>query len=329
MQRLGLCNAAALTLATVAPQAQAEELSLAYFMGPGHPMNAAVFTPFAEALAEASGGELTVQMYPAGALNSSPPRQYGILLDGVADIAFALPGYTGEVFPMTNAITMPGVCESAADCTAALLRARDVLEQEYEAEVLAIWANAPPVLITRDVPVRTLEDLEGLLIRVTASQDGPFAEALGASAVAQPVTVINQNLTNGVIDAIAVGPSAIPSFNLHEPANYITTWFPGSGSAFVLLMNREVYDGMTEEQQGWIDEAASDAISIAGGEFYDRAGMRGLQMAEEAGVELIEISEEERARWNAAVADLLEETRGQDAGPMTMGEVMDLMMSDG
>jgi len=329
MQRTGLCAAATLALAAITPQAGAEELSLAYFMGPGHPMNAAVFTPFAEALAEASGGELTVQMYPAGALNSSPPRQYGILLDGVADIVFALPGYTGEVFPMTNAVTLPGVCESAADCTQALLRARDVLEQEYDAEVLAIWANAPPVLITGDTPVRTMEDLEGLLIRVTASQDAPFAEALGASAVAQPVTVINQNLTNGVIDAIAIGPSAIPSFNLHEPANYITTWFPGSGSAFVLLMNQEVYDGLSEEQRGWVDEAASDAISIAGGEFYDRAGVRGLQMAEEAGVELIDISEEERARWNAVVADLLEETRGQDAGPMTMGEVMDLMMSDG
>ncbi|RMA41223.1 TRAP transporter substrate-binding protein [Rhodophyticola porphyridii] len=324
MQRLGICAAAALALSTAAPQA--EELSLAYFMGPGHPMNAAVFTPFAEALAEVSGGEMTVQQYPGGALNSAPPRQYGILLDGVADIVFALPGYTGEVFPMTNAVTTPGVCGSASECTQALLRARDVLEQEYEAEVLAIWANAPPVLITRDRPVRRLEDLDGMLIRVTASQDAPFVEALGASAVAQPVNVINQNLTNGVIDGIAIGPSGIPSFNLHEPANYITTWFPGSGSAFVLLMNREVYDGLSDEQRGWIDAAADDALSIAGGEFYDRAAARGLQMAAEAGVEMIEIPEEERARWNAAIADTLSEVRAQNAGPMTVGEVMDLMM---
>ncbi len=328
MKHLGICAAAALALGLTAPKAEAEELSLAYFMGPGHPMNAAVFTPFAEALAEASGGEMTVQMYPGGALNSAPPRQYGILLDGVADIVFALPGYTGEVFPMTNAVTLPGVCGSAADCTEALLRARDALETEYDAKMLAVWANAAPVLITRDRPVRTLEDLEGMIVRVTASQDAPFAEALGASAVAQPVNVINQNLTNGVIDAIAIGPSAIVSFNLHEPANYITTWFPGSGSAFVLLMNREVYDGLTEEQQGWVDAAADDALSRAGGEFYDRAGARGLALAEEAGVEMIDIPEEERARWNAALADLLAETRAQSAGPMTVGEVMDLMAAE-
>ena len=72
--------------------ADARELALAYFMGPKHPMNAAVFQPFAERLEELSGGELTVRMFPGGALNSAPPKQYSILLDGVADIAFALPG---------------------------------------------------------------------------------------------------------------------------------------------------------------------------------------------------------------------------------------------
>ena len=55
-----------------------------------------------------------------GALNSSPPRQYSILLDGVADIVFALSGYTGDLFPKTNVLSCPGVCETAASCTDAL-----------------------------------------------------------------------------------------------------------------------------------------------------------------------------------------------------------------
>ena len=95
--------------------ASAGELSLAYFMGPKHPMNAAVFTPFANKLAELSGGKMTVKQFPGGALNSVPPKQYAILLDGVADIVFTLPGYTGDVFPMTNVVTLPDVCVSSAD----------------------------------------------------------------------------------------------------------------------------------------------------------------------------------------------------------------------
>ena len=318
--------AAGMTLGTAA---SAAELSLAYFMGPKHPMNAAVFTPFAEKLAELSGGDLTVQQFPGGALNSVPPKQYSILLDGVADVVFTLPGYTGDVFPKTQVVGLPGVCDSATACTEALLRARSALEAEYNAKLLAIWANAPPVLITRDKPVRTLEDLEGLKVRVTNKSDVPIVEALGASAVAQPVNVINQNLTNGVIDAIAIGPSAIRSFKLQEPGNYITTWFPGSGSAFVLLMNKDVYNGLSDEERGWVDAAADEALSRSGGAFYDKAAGGGMKLAADEGVEMIDLSDEEKARWLEAIGPALDTAMTQQAGDMTIGEVMALMRGDG
>ncbi|MEM7464894.1 MAG: TRAP transporter substrate-binding protein [Pseudomonadota bacterium] len=319
-----LSLAAAATIALTAT-ASAKEMSLAYFMGPKHPMNAAVFTPFAEKLAELSGGKLTVKQFPGGALNSVPPKQYAILLDGVADIVFTLPGYTGDVFPMTQVVGLPGVCESAVECTQALLNAREKLSEEYNAKLLGIWANVPPVLITKDKPVRSLEDLKGMKIRVTNKSDLPVVEALGASAVAQPVNVINQNLTNGVIDAIAIGPSAIRSFNLHEPANYITTWFPGSGSAFVLLMNQDVYDALSDEEKGWVDAASDAALSQAGGEFYDKAGGGGMKIAADAGVEIIDLSDEEKQRWLDAIKPTLEEINGQKVGSSTVSEVMTLM----
>lgn len=320
--------AATLALTASASMLRAQELSLAYFMGPKHPMNAAVFTPFAEKLAELSGGELTVRQYPGGALNSVPPKQYAILLDGVADIVFTLPGYTGDVFPMTQVVGMPNVCESATACTRALLNARSLLETEYNAKLLAIWANAPPVLITKDKPVRSLEDLQGMKVRVTNKSDVPFVEALGASAVAQPVNVINQNLTNGVIDAIAIGPSAIRSFKLQEPANYITTWFPGSGSAFVLLMNRDVYDGLTDAQRGWVDAAADQSLSEAGGAFYDKAAAGGLKLAMDDGVEMIELSEAEKARWMAAVSGAIDTAMASQVGAAKVADIVKMMQGN-
>jgi TRAP-type transport system periplasmic protein len=308
--------------------AKAQELSLAYFMGPKHPMNAAVFTPFAEKLAQVSGGAMTVKPFPGGALNSVPPKQYAILLDGVADVVFTLPGYTGDVFPATNVITLPDVCDSATACTEALLRARPLLEKEYNAKLLAIWANMPPILLTKDKPVRTLEDLQGMLVRVTSKQDVAYVEALGASAVAQPVNVINQNLANGVIDAIAIGPSAIRSFRLQEPANYLTTWFPGSGSAFVLLMNNDVWEGFSDEQKSWVDAASDDSLSMAGGVFYDKAGGGGMKLAADSGVEIIDLSEEEIARWNAALEGANAAAKAEMIGDMKVGDIIDVMQGN-
>ena len=305
--------------------ATADELSLAYFMGPNHPMNKAVFTPFAERLAEVSGGELTVKHFPGGALNSVPPKQYSILLDGVADIVFTLPGYTGEVFPMTNVINLPGLCSDSISCTAALQRAKGMLEAEYNAKILALWGNSPPILLTKDKPVRTLEDLQGLIVRVTSSGQVPFVQALGASPVGQPVSVINQNLANGVIDAIAIDPSGIGSFKLHEVANYLTTWFPGSGSAFVLLLNRDVYDGMSDQERAWIDAASDASLAESGANGYAASTARGLQIAKDAGLEFIDLSEEEKARWDAIIAETLTTVLEQPAGSGTIGDVFAVM----
>ncbi len=88
MKKLGLSVMSGVLLALLfANTATATELSLAYFMGPKHPMNKGLMTPFGGKLTELSAGKLTVKQYPGGALNSVPPKQYAILLDGVADIA--------------------------------------------------------------------------------------------------------------------------------------------------------------------------------------------------------------------------------------------------
>ena len=323
--RLILALAAGLPLAAgCRPAPDARELSLAHFLSADHALNEAMFMPLAQELSQLSGGRLTVKQYPAGALNSSAPAQYSMLLSGVADIALAVPAYTAALFPKTDLIAYPGVCKTAIACTEAMRRARSVLEPEYEARVLAIWANDAPVLLTRDRPVRTLEDMRGLKIRVSTRSAIPFIEALGASAVMQPGTVVHQSLATGVIDGVAISPSGIVAFQLHEPASYLTTWLPLSGLPFVLLMNQGVYDALSPQQQGWIDEVADDSLSLAGAAAWVRAGDEGLQMAVEAGVEIVDLPESEKRRFELATASLREAGLARPAGDMTVGEVIRL-----
>ena len=327
--RAGAAAAFVILTAGLCASASAAELSLSYFMGPKHPMNRAVFTPFATKLAEVSGGKLTVKQYPGGALNSSPPKQYSILIKGVADIAFALPGYTGNLFPVTNTVTIPGVCADALDCTKAMWRAIPLIEKEFRAKLLAVWANDLPVLLTRNKAVRTVADLKGMKVRVTSKQDVPFMEALGASAVSQPVTVINRNLANGTIDAIAIDPSAVRSFKLWEPAKYMTIGLPGSGSAFVLMMNQGVYGKMGAQEKAWVDAASGKWLSLSGGGAYKKAARAGIAFARQKGVKIIELPEAERARANAAIAEAMAKFRSRKLrGGKTGGEVYDTMVGN-
>lgn len=306
------------------PASDTTELSLAHFLPADHPLSEAVFTPFSRELEELSGGKLTVRQFPAGALNSSAPAQYSILLGGVADIALAIPAYTADLFPRTDLIAYPGICKTTKDCTEAMLRARSILEPEYQARVLALWSNAAPVLLTRNAPVRTLEDMRGLKIRVSTRSAIPFIEALGASAVMQPGTVVHQSLATGVIDGVAISPSGIVTFQLHEPAAYLTTWLPASGLPFVLLMNQEVYDGLSPEARLWVDEAADVSLSMAGAVAYERAGAAGIQLAREAGVEIIDLPESEERRFEQAIASVRQAGLARQVGDLTVREVIRL-----
>ncbi len=304
---------------------EGRELSLAHFLPADHTLNDAVFTPFSERLAEVSGGQMTVRQYPSGILNSALAAQYSMLLNGVADIALVVPAYTPDLFPKTDLIGYPGVCDTALECTEALQRAWPVLKPEFRARVLAIWSSTPPVLLTRETAVRTLEDLRGLKIRVSSRSDIPFIEALGASALMQPATELHQSLTTGIIDGIAIGPSGIVAFRLHEAADYLTTWLPVSGLAFVLLMNQDTYDALSPEEQTWIDEAADSSLSVAGALAFERVDTEALELSRDAGVEIIELSESERRRFEQAIAPALEGRLAGDAGGMTVGEVVTLL----
>ncbi len=166
--------------------------------------------------------------------------------------------------------------------------------------------------------------MRGLKIRVSSRGDIAFIEALGANAVMQPGTVLQQNLANGVLDGIAIALSGISALRLHEPANFLTTWLPLSGTPFVLLMNGDVYASLSDREKGWIDAAADASLSMRGAIGYAQASLRGLEMSEEAGIEIIHLAERQQQRFEQAIASAVETRLSRSAGDMTVREVVDL-----
>lgn len=306
------------------PGPEGRSLVLAHFVPPLSSVRTSVVVPFTERLAERSGGRLTATEYMGGALGSAARRYYSMVLDGVADIVVAIPGYTAATFPRTALSAYPGVCESGVGCTAALRRALPVLEEEYGARILAIWSAPPPVLLTRDRPVRRLEDFEGLRLRVSSLLEVPFVEALGASAVMQPAPDLQQSLHTGVIDGVVIAAAGVLPYQLQEAAAFLTTWMPLSAAPWVLLMNRDSYASLSDRERSWLDAAADASLSLSGARAYELASNRSLRMIQEAGVELIDLSEGEKARLEDAVAGVYRAGLSRRVGGMTAGELIDL-----
>lgn len=259
------------------------ELKLAHFMSPKHPMDQRIMTPWSKELDKLSGGKLKVRIYPGGALGKGPVAQFKRAVDGIADISFGLQGFTSNLFPRTGLIELPGMAENAAIAANKLWDAFPQLAPEYErVKVLALWTNEDQIIMTKKKPVRSVDDIKGLKIRVPSKTQGKAIEAMGGVPVFMPTNRIYNAINTGVIDGILIGPSTVLSFKFHEVAKYFTVGLPVGRSPFFLVMNKNTWDGLSAENKALIDKTTGRALSVKASTFYMKAGEKGLGVVEKS-----------------------------------------------
>jgi len=286
-------SGAALTAVLLMSGAQistANELKIAHFMPPMHPMDQSVMTPLAEDISVATNGELTMRIYPSGELGKGPVQQYKRVLTGVADIVFGIPGYTAKQFGKTTMLHIPGLFTDGADATNTVWDNIGLLEGEFsKAKLLGLWANNPSVLITRDKAVRTIADIKGLKIRTPNPVMTELLKAWGAIPVSMPTTETYNSMNTGVVDGVMIGPSGIRSYKLYETAKYITTNIPSALDSFYLFMNKSSWDDLSEDHKTKLDKLTGRTLSLQGAKAFYDAGQEGFKLAQEHSVELIKI----------------------------------------
>jgi TRAP-type transport system periplasmic protein len=307
---------AALTLgvALIAGSAQAEELKFANYMPAGHPYVGSTFQPFADEVAAKTNGAVTVNLYNGGELGAGPVEQYSRVVDGVAELAVSLPGYTASNFPLTLLSELPGVL-SEQNGTEELNAHLDLFASEYKrAHLVALWSNAENILFTAKTPVRSLADVKGLKIRVPSRNTGLLVEAWGASPVSMPVSDIYNAMQTGVIDGAMIDGTGINAFKLGEVANYITMGMETTISPFFILMNRDAYAALSPEDQAAVD-AAGKAAAMNGQASQLKGAAKGIEgFAALPGKEVIHLSAEEAAPFNAVVPDVVTKVVGETGG---------------
>ncbi|GKY86630.1 TRAP transporter substrate-binding protein [Sinisalibacter aestuarii] len=322
-------NGAALALGMIATAAHATELKLADFQPPTHFVVDNVYTPFAEAVSAATGGDVTVKVFMGGELGPGPAEQYNRVVDGVADIAFSLPGYTASNFPMTLLTELPGVIDAETG-TSRILANIDMLSDEYRRVVLVgLWNNAPNLLLMAEKPVHSMDDLAGLNIRVPSRNAGLIVQAWGANPVSMPAPEIYNAMQTGVLDGAMIDATALGAFKLGEVTTYVTQGMDTTISDFFMIMNRDVFNDLDETAQAAILEAGQAASLNGNAAWLGVAGgaLDGFGATE--GKEVITLSDEEAARFNAASAEAVTQILAEaEAAGMPAQAFVDALKAD-
>lgn len=314
-------------LALSATAVQAEELKFANFSPPFHTINASVIEALNEKVSAATDGALTVRGYHGGELGAGPAEQYVRVVQGAADIAWGLPGYTSSQFRKTMIVELPNAIPLEKHGYEALWAAYDdhLAEEFPGTKPLALWTSEPNIFIMKDHDIRSPEDLAGLKVRVAGATAADVAEALGATPVQMPINQVYNALQTGLIDGVITGASTLSDFKLDEVANSYTIGANLGRLAFYTVMTQSKYDALPEDQREALDEASGMSLSQNAEEAWNATADAALQAARDAGDNtVIDLSEEEAQAFTDAVATVVDsyvaEVGGEDAMAAMRGE---------
>ena len=284
-----LAGALLATSALTATSLSAKEMNFAIVTPPdGHYGQGA--KAFAEKMNELSNGEITINVKAGGSLGGERELLEGEQI-GTIELAMTSTGPVGSFVPEIYALDFPFLFNDYAS-------AHEILDGEIGDELLAkfedkgmiglAWSENGFRHITNSVkPVQTPADVAGLKLRTMENQVHIDAfKELGASPTPMSWTEVLTSLQQGTIDGQENPIPIIVSNNMWDMQKYVTL----TGHVYspaVITMSKIHWDQLSEEEQGWIREAAKSGVEATRAVVAETE-KNGVATMRENGMEVIE-----------------------------------------
>ncbi|WPP50048.1 TRAP transporter substrate-binding protein [Catalinimonas niigatensis] len=262
-------------------------LRLAHELSVDHSVHQAMVY-MAEQLEKKSEGKLQLKIYPSGQLGSERESlemlQFGSL--AMTKVSAAVMEGFVEKYKIFG---LPYLFESKAHAFRVLDGeiGQEILNsgEEYWLKGLGFYDSGYRSFYTKDRPINTPSDLEGMKVRVMKSNTAiEMVKAMGGSPTPIAWGELYTALQSGVADA---AENNAPSFYLsrhYEVCKYYSidehTQVPD-----VLLISQVVWNKLSEQEQQWVQEAADESV-VRQRELWEVSEREAMEAVEAAGVEI-------------------------------------------
>src|ERR1700678_2030925 len=141
-------------------------LKLAFFSSDRSVTYRGAIQPFIDAVNSDAKGLVKIDLYSGGILGKEIAQQPQVVLDGAADIAFVVPGYTPDRFPDNSVLELPGLLREIREGTLVYtqLLAVNALKGYEGFFAIGAFVTEPESIHTR-APINSIGDLKGKSIR--------------------------------------------------------------------------------------------------------------------------------------------------------------------
>lgn len=273
------------------------------------------FEKWAEDLNKATDGQVEIEFYPAQSLVTLGEAYEGVV-NGVVDITVITPALCPGIFPMLELFDLPCVYNNATVLSQVYW---DCIQKYMPAEldnlhVLSVYCMGPGALAA-NTPITTMEELKGKQIRAVGL-NGECVGALGASPVSVAMPETYEALYRGVADGVLCGLGAMTTWKLVEVCDNLTLTPMLGCSAFLIVMNNDVWNGLPADvQEAFTETFAEWSPAFVQGE-EDEATMA-LDSFVENGTTMNFLSDEEIDKWMEAMQPTVDKAieARESAGP--------------
>lgn len=261
---------------------------------------------FIKTIEQRTKGKVRIVFYE-GTLGT-PSDAWELAKNNAVQFAFTSDAYNVGRTPI---LAMVGLPMQFPDAKAVWLTANEWLRAGYLRELTDHFKVLPffqpsdaltPFL--RKKKVLTMDDFKGLKIRCGGGIPSEAVRLLGGTGVSLPGSEVYMALQTGVIDGAISGIDIALDRKLYETSKYALNQ-PFVFGIFVLLMNKDVWNGLPPRLQQVIEQTAEEINSVEVQKRLEEEKVLWSKYSKMSS-EVYTISREEKAKWERTVAGVAE-----------------------
>ncbi|MGR3742826.1 MAG: TRAP transporter substrate-binding protein DctP [Pseudooceanicola nanhaiensis] len=185
---------------------------------------------------------------------------------GVIDMGNVVTPYFPDQFVVNNAIPFfwPQP-KSQAELGELMLKWHDAYPAfaeelaKYNLHMVSV-RPLPPYGMICTSPIRTLDDFKGKRIRSYGVALPAMLEAVGAVPVGMADVEAYEAMSNNVLDCSVADIALVDAFHLEEVGKYFIDVPMGASWGHILVINQDVYDGLSDEEKALLDAMKQDHL---------------------------------------------------------------------
>ena len=257
---------------------------------------------YIEMVEKESNGRIKIEYYPAQQLGKMKDL-LKLCQGGMTDIAYIAPSFYAGQLPLNTVMTLPfwTTAMEGTEIYQALVQESPELADEfkkYNIRPLSVFATSQYDVGTVKKKVTKPEDLKGLRLKTSGGIFDKIAQQFGIIPVTVASPEVYEATQRGIVDGNIFSLASVKGYRVNELEKYHTLGLRLGGFPSMYAINDRAWKKLPEDLQKILTGSA-EKIAAVFAFVWDKKNEELAEEFTKAGMEIYQVSEAERAIWDA------------------------------